>query len=179
MIGGSASRGKDGRGWSTSLAGEHQGKQRFSVQNPQREQPDHQNLQASKTTNLHPLPAYASRQPLADGHQILRGRVPDRVPRRLQPIRSSHRTLYGSNNREPARPHRRRVKPRKNPQPGAQRPRTPILQRQRQEQVHPIPRSTRHPTYHRLHWKTRNPRQDLISEKGCSDTTTQGELVSG
>ena len=51
---------------------------RLHLHSPQTE-PSAQHTYAPKTTNLHSLPAYASRQPLADGHQILRRRVPDRV----------------------------------------------------------------------------------------------------
>jgi hypothetical protein len=77
----------------------------------------------------------------------------------------------GRDEEKAAQPHRRRVKPRKNTQPGAQRPRTPILQRQRQEQVHPIPRSTWHRTHHGFHWKTHHARQDRTLSKPSSYTT--------
>jgi uncharacterized protein (DUF488 family) len=38
------------------LMREHQGKQQLHIQNPQALQPNHQNLQALKTANLHTIP---------------------------------------------------------------------------------------------------------------------------
>jgi hypothetical protein len=141
-------------------ATEGPGEQRLRTQHPKAESTHHETIQATQTTNLHPLPTQTPRQPLADRHQILRQPVPHSLPRRLLTLPHRHRPPQRSHNQQNPPPPRRNPSPRKNTETDPQRSRHTILQRRWRKQIHNLPRSPRHRTHHGFHWKTYHTRQD-------------------
>jgi len=68
----------------------------LSLQDPQGEWPNRQSLRIPKAENLHTLATSASRQPMANRHQILCQPLPHLSPRRPQQIRSGGRPLHNA-----------------------------------------------------------------------------------
>ena len=126
----------------------------------QKTRPPHPKLHPTQTTNLHPLPTSPPRQPMADGYQILRRPVPDRLPRRLQPLLDRPEPTPKRHNQQHPQPPRRDPTPRSYSNPDPQRPRNPILQQRRKESLHRILRGTWDRAYLRFHWKTHHARED-------------------